>query len=296
MNIRLLKQSLLCVVGLVILSLSAALWAKDVQMVRYLGNNTASVSESYYLSIIDRALKVTEGDYGPYEVVFTQEEVTAERKHELLVVGNKVNIDRLVGFPSSRGARKGLIRIEAPLLNGFMGFRVPLIRSENQEFFKHITQLDELRGVPLGLGKGWEGNVYRANGFLLSEPINMTMLLKMLAGQRYVYVPLSAIEIEDNYEIDGRYVPELVPDTSMLIYMPLPVYFYVSPKEKKLAERLNKGLKQMMADGSHDEIFNMHFGARLKRLHLADRHLIKIPNPEDDGSLGEPDFEKLKDY
>ena len=260
--------------------------AVEPMLVKYLGNNTNSISEEYYLAMIESALKVTEATYGPYQLVFTQEQLSSERKHDLLVDGDKVNVDRLVGFPSQKGPRKGLIRVDVPVLNGVMGYRILLIRKEDQVRFSSISTLDELRKLSMGFGKGWEGHVYKFNGFSVAEPLNMTMLLKMLAGRRYHFVPLSVIEIDDNYEIDGQRVDGLVPEQTLLLYMPLPVYFYVSPKQSLLADRLTLGLTYLQENGQMDSLFKTHFGERLMRLHLAKRTLIELTNPDDDGSLG----------
>lgn len=297
MYVRSTINILLCISLLTLYLLSARfVQAAEPLLVKYLGNNTESISEDYYLAIIDAALKATEHAYGPYELVFTQEQLTSERKHDLLVVGDKVNIDRLVGFPAQKGPRKGLIRIGLPVLNGFMGYRILLIRKEDQERFSGIKSLEELSRLPMGFGKGWEGYVYKHNGFSVSEPLNMTMLLKMLAGKRYFFVPLSVIEIDDHYEIDGNPVENLVPEQTLLIYMPLPVYFYVSPNQPLLADRLTQGLKYLKEKGELDAIFKSHFSERLKRLHLSRRTLITLSNPDDDGSLGVVDHNLLMSF
>ena len=269
--------------------------ADEPLLVKYLGNNTASISEDYYLAIIDAALKATESTYGPYQLVFTLEQLSTERKHDLLVAGEKVNIDRLVGFPNQKGSRRGLTLIDIPLLNGFMGYRILLIRKEDQQRFSDIKTLDALCELPMGFSKGWEGHVYKHNGFTVVEPLNITLLLKMLAGKRYAFVPLSAIEIDDHYEIDGTSINNLVPEQTLLIYMPLPVYFYVSPEQPVLADRLTTGLKYLQENGQLNNIFNEHFGERLKRLRLSERTLIELSNPDDDGSLGVTNHAVIQD-
>lgn len=270
--------------------------ADEPLLVKYLGNNTSSISEEYYLDVIKSALKATESTYGPYRVDFIQEQISSERKHDLLVVGDKVNVDRLVGFPNQKGPREGLIRIGLPVLNGFMGYRILLIRAEDQPRFSSIKNIEELRKLPMGFGKGWEGHVYKHNGFSVAEPLNMTLLLKMLAGKRYHFVPLSVVEIDDHYEIDGKQVDNLVPEQTLLIYMPLPVYFYVSPEQPLLADRLTLGLKYLQESGQLDKIFKVHFGERLKRLGLSKRTLIELSNPDDDGSLGVVNHELLREF
>lgn len=297
MNVRSTKATALFVllVSIVFLPVRIA-QAAEMQTVRYLGNNTASISEDYYLTIIDTALKSTESAYGPYQLIFTQQQLSTERKHDLLVLGDKVNVDRLVGFPTQRGAREGLIRIDVPVLNGFMGYRILLIRKKDQPRFSNIKTVEELRKMRMGFGKGWEGHVYKYNGFSVAEPLNMTMLLKMLAGKRYSFVPLSVVEIDDYYEIDGKPVNNLAPEQTLLIYMPLPVYFYVSPEQPILADRLTLGLRYLQENGQLDAIFKMHFGERLKRLRLSERTLIELSNPDDDGSLGVIDHKILKQF
>lgn len=269
--------------------------AREPLLVKYLGNNT-SINEDYYLAVITAALKATEPSHGPFKLMYAQEQISSERKHDLLILGDKINVDRLVGFPTLDGPRKGLIRVGTPILNGFMGYRILLIRTENQTRFSAIKTLDELRKLSMGFGKGWEGHVYKYNGFSVAEALTMPMLLKMLAGKRYYFVPLSAIEIDDTYEIDGVQVSSIAPEKSLLIYMPLPVYFYVSPSEPELADRLTLGLNYLKASGQMEKIFHEYFGERLKRLNLSSRRLIELENPDDDGSLGAPDHEQLKQF
>lgn len=269
--------------------------ATQITQVKYIGNNSA-IREDYYIALIDAALKATENDYGAYQITYLQEPLASERKHELLVSGEKLNIDRLVGFPTDDGPRKGLLRVDIPILNGFMGYRALLIRAENQTRFSAISKLDELLELPMGFGKGWEGDVYKHNGFTVAETTNVDMMLKMLAGKRYAFIPLSVIEIEDNYEIEGVRVDALVPEKTLLIYMPLPVYFYVSPTEPILAERLTKGLRTLKASGEIDNIFMAHFSERLRRLNLSRRNIIELTNPDNDGSIGVPDHRVLQRF
>ena len=261
--------------------------------VKYVGNNF-HISEKYYLDLIDAALASTRPSHGPYEIIYSEEPLTSTRKHELLVAGDKVNIDRLVGFSAVEGPRKGLLRVEQPILNGVMGYRVLLIRKEQQDLFAPIKTAAQLQRFTMGFGRGWEGYVYTHNNFRVVEAPNMDQLLKMLAGKRYSFVPLGVIEIEDNYTLAGEPVNSLAIEQNLLLYMPLPVYFYVSPAAPALAERLTLGLKTIYANGRAQQIFRQHFGARLQRLNLSRRHIIHLQNPDDDGSLGAVDHSWLK--
>lgn len=262
---------------------------------KYVGNNLG-LDETYYLELIECALRVTEPRYGAYKVEYSQAALSSERKRELLIAGERLNVDRLVGFHTPTGPRSALLFVNVPLLRNFMSYRIPLIRSESQARFDQVKNLDDLRKIPMGLGKGWEGYIYQRNGFNLSEPINFESLLKMLAGGRYDFVPLSAIEIENEYRLNQQVINQLAPEKHLLIYSPLPNYFYVSPQAPELAMRLRIGLKQMQNEGSMDRIFEKHFGERLRKLHLSQRQLIEIPNPQDDGSLDHDVRKAIQNY
>lgn len=274
---------------------SAASATGDVLQVKYIGNNH-QVSEQYYLALIAAALETTRASHGPYHINFSEQTLTSERKHELLIAGDALNIDRLVGFPVAQGPRLKLLRIDQPILQGAMGYRVLLIHKDNQALFDKIYALNELRQLSMGFGRGWEGHVYTHNQFPVTESLNMTSLLKMLAAQRYMFVPLSIIEIEDNYLLDGERAKNLAIEKNLLLYMPLPVYFYVSPNAPELAERLQSGLQTLSKSGAMDDLFRQHFGSRLQRLNLSKRRLIKLQNPDQSSDYPEQHHQWLGNY
>lgn len=274
----------LLLLGLAMAASSNARSSDTPLEVKYVGNNL-HISEDYYLALITAALDATRASHGDFKISYSHEALSSERKHELLIAGTKVNIDRLVGFPATKGPRVELLQVDYPILNGFMGYRVLLIRREQQPHFSKVKTLADLKQFTMGFGRGWEGHVYSHNQLTVTEATNMPQLLKMLAGNRYDFIPLSVIEIEDNYVVDGIATQQLEIEQNLLVYMPLPVYFYVSPNAPELAERLTLGLKALNASGVTQTIFANHFGARLERLRLAERRLIELQNPEDDGSL-----------
>ena len=268
--------------------------AASLLVVKYVGNN-AGVDEDYYVELLDTALKTTEPSFGPYRIEFSRESLSSDRKRELLVAGDRVNVDRLVGFHTTKGPRAALLFVNVPLLRNFMGYRIPLIRRGTQERFDQVKTLADLKQLSLGLGKGWEGFIYQHNGFNLYEPITFELLLKMLAGGRYDFVPLAATEIQQTYKIGADEIP-VTPEQHLLIHTPLPQYFYVSQQCPLLAKRLRIGLKAMEDDGRMKSIFDKYFAQSLKELRLQDRVIIEVPNPDDDGSLPAISAEEFKSY
>ena len=269
--------------------------AANPLVVKYMGNQYG-VDERYYLEIIENALKITEPRFGSYRIEYTEEPISAMRKKALVLLGERVNIDRIAGFYSNKNAYENLLQVKIPLLNGFMGYRVPLIRSDNQRVFDKTNTLEDLRNISMGLAKGWDGYIYKANGLDVFEPISMASLLNMLAANRFGFVPLSIVEIENQYEIKGESANVLSPEKKLLLYMPLPVYFYVSPRTPELAERLSLGLQEMQNNGSMKNMFDKYFSAKLKKLELSKRTIIELKNPDDDGSLGVNDHKDIEEY
>nr|WP_324257446.1 hypothetical protein [Cellvibrio fontiphilus] len=288
-------QMVLFILSWLIGSAAALAPHQETLHVKYIGNNQ-QVSEHYYLDLIDAALAITHESHGDYQIHFAQEDLSSERKHDLLIAGEKLNIDRLVGFPTDEGPRTKLLCVDHPILKGAMGYRVLLIHKNNQATFERIHSLAALNELTMGFGRGWEGHVYSHNQFTLVEAHTMTNLLKMLAGQRYSFVPLSIIEVEDNYALEGQPAANLVIEKNLLLYMPLPVYFCVSPAAPQLAQRLQIGLDELDKSGAMDALFHKHFGTRLARLELAKRRLIELENPDADGSLPKANHKWLNRY
>jgi len=267
---------------------------REPLIVKYVGNNLG-LWESYYLELIDTALKSTANE-GLYRIDFVEESLSATRKREMLVAGNRINIDRITGFGSKNNSHQGLLRVKVPLMRGFHGFRIPLIRKELQARLNHVNSANELRQFSLGLGRGWEGYIYKKENFTVIEAQDMSSLLKMLAAGRFDFIPLAATEIEDNYSIHNKPLAALAAENRLLIYMPMPIFFYVSEKTPELANRMERGLLIMEKEGKMKSIFDKYFAERLKKLHLSQRVIIEIPNFEDDGSIGKMNTNFLKEY
>lgn len=263
---------------------SLAAFAEEPFVVKYIGSNPG-IKEDYYLELIDAALKATEDTHGSYRIAFSEAPITSKRKREMLLSGDRINIDRLSGFPSQQDLRQGIIKVNYPLLHNMLSYRVPLIKKGGQVRFDNVKSLRDLRNLSVGMGQGWEGDIYKSNGFNLVVAPNTVLLLKMLVVGRYDFLPLSAVEIEDFYKIDEQVIGELVSEKNLLICSPLPVFFYVSASFPLLAERLRIGLEKIDANGQEDKIFEKYFSEKLKKLNLSKRIIFELQNPENDGTF-----------
>lgn len=251
-------------------------------IVRYIGSNPG-VDERYYLAMLDEALKATAKSAGDYEIIFTEETLSSQRKRELMLSDDeRINVDRFIEGPIKTAEYSNLIKVNYRLLNGFLGYRVPLIREGTQELFDHVKNIDDLKKIRMGLAAGWEGWLYERNGFSVAEPIGMTMLLKMLKAGRFDFIPLGATEIQSKYKIESGETLNLVPEKNLLIRYEFSAYFFVSNKHPLLAKRLETGLKLIEKNGTSKKIFDSFFADHLKNLNIANRRIIEIKNAEID--------------
>lgn len=248
--------------------------------------------------MLDAALAVTQKELGDYRIDFTEEAISSHRKRDLTAAGDRINVDRFIVDNSTfkSGDHTLLIKVNYPLLQGYLGYRVPLIRKGTQHQFDGVKNLADLRAIKMGLGRGWEGWLYTQNGFSVIEPLGMTSLLKMLAAGRFDFVPLGAIEIQDEYRISDTEKLNLVAEKNLLIHYDFSPYFFVSGKQPLLAQRLEKGLKIIERDGTAKAIFSIHFKDRLKKLNFAKRTVIEIKNTEDSFLFADTANEQLDAY
>jgi hypothetical protein len=73
--------------------------------------------------------------------------------------------------------------------------------------------------------------------------------------------------------------PDLALEETILLYYPWPKFFYVNKDNAKLAQRVERGLKLMIADGSLDRLFIKYNQQPMDMVNLKNRKLFKIDNP-----------------
>lgn len=67
-------------------------------------------------------------------------------------------------------------------------------------------------------------------------------------------------------------------EENLLLYYPWTAYFVPNKNNSKLAERIEKVMNRMVADGSYDRIFHKYDKSAIDRANLKNRRLFKISN------------------
>jgi hypothetical protein len=71
-------------------------------------------------------------------------------------------------------------------------------------------------------------------------------------------------------------------EKSLLLYYPMPVYFWFpnTPEGLARAKRVEEGMQAIVRNGTLDRLFKARFDPMIKELQLKKRRVLRIPNPE----------------
>jgi hypothetical protein len=175
-----------------------------------------------------------------------------------------------------REARLRPIRI--PLFQGMIGWRLLLIKEQDQERFAAIDSVDELKALRAVQGHDWPDTpILQQHGFSVVRSASWEGMFKMLSTSRIDYFPRAATEIR----AELTQFPDLglAVEKSLALHYPSAYYFFVAPENEELAYIIEKGLNIAIANGSFDQVFMTYFGADIKRMNLGKRTIMRLENP-----------------
>ncbi|MBC3860773.1 amino acid ABC transporter substrate-binding protein [Undibacterium jejuense] len=229
------------------------------------------------IEILRTALEKTRAKYGDFECGPSSSFVPKKRSVEDLERDDhSVNV---IWNPTSEELERKFLVIRIPLRKGLLGYRIPLIRKEDQSKFDQIKTEEDLKKFTVGQGIDWNDiPVYKAHGIeVIQAPY--AQLSKMLAGRRFDMFPRGVGELLGEYERYHEIYPEIAIEKNLAFYYQFPVYFFFNLKDQQLKERIETGLQIMRKDGSFDSIFNKYNMNAIEKLNLKGRRLIRLSNP-----------------
>lgn len=213
------------------------------------------LSTGYYLDLLSVVLDKTEQEYGSAKLVF--EPVPVSGSLWKFVLNNK-RIDVHWLTPSA-AFESHLKRIPVEILYGGLGLRGLIIKESRQQEFLQVKTLDDLRRFTACQGEQWpDVQVLHYAGLKVHRVEKFESMLDMLRKGRCDYFPRSVIEGNTELAHQGYSEPEFVFLTSVLLYYPMPVHFYVDPQDKALYRRLELGLKAMHDSGELLSFMQQH--------------------------------------
>jgi len=233
----------------------------------------------YQWEVLRTALEKTQGEWGPYRLVAGDVMTERRQAYELRNATGNLTVMYLGTTPEFE---RELVPVRIPVDRSLGGYCVFLVRAGEQARFDAVRTLDDLRQFTYGLGLGWiDVEILRASGFKVVTGSSYDGLFEMLVNRRFDVFLRGAVEILDEYEQRRGELRDLRIEDSLLLYYPLPMYFWFAktPEGQRLSQRAEAGLRLMLADGSYDEIFDRYQRAKIERLQLKKRTIFRIENP-----------------
>lgn len=247
----------------------------DIEVVRYFqrGDNT-----SFHAELLKLALDRTVSSDGPYRLEFISKNITYARKLFFLEHGDLIDIEILA---TNREREQRFLPIRVPLLYGLLGYRSLMIRNEDLDEFKDIKTLRQLNErFKAGFNSHWaDMKILKANNIPVIEAVKLDSLLKMLEGGRFDYFPRGLSEIPGELKNLEEDYPTLTEEPTIALYYPFPVYYFVNKSNQRLADRVERGLKLLIKDGSFRSLFLKHYRDVIRRANLKGRKIFTLENP-----------------
>ena len=239
--------------------------------------HTVDNPSAIIMDTLTRALDITRDEYGDYEIIPSMQ-MEQGRAVKKLSKEYKGKLD-IAYFPTTKEREEHAIPIRIPLIGGLMGYRLCLIKENNQYKFSNINDIQDFidQGLTIGQHQDWpDSTILRNNGLKVSTTHKYSLLFEQLNKQRFDCFLRGVNEINDEYiqHSDARFAIE----NSLLIHYPYLTFFFVNEQRPELAERLTIGLTRLQENGTLAKLLDYYYKDRLDKLHLYSRKIIYLNN------------------
>lgn len=205
---------------------------------------------SYFPRLLQLALDKTRSE-GPFQIDQIDRHLTSPRQVTEIKNNGIINL-MWDGSNKQREAELWPVRIS--LLRHLNDYRVFLIRAEDQHAFSAVTTLAQLRTLTAGAGVNWPStDVLRFNQLPVVTSIAYEYLFPMLRARRFDYMPRGVYEASNEQRIYKR--EQLAVEKTIFLHYHVPFYFFVSRENAALGQRVERGLRIAIKDGSFDRLF-----------------------------------------
>ncbi|MBU1618952.1 MAG: transporter substrate-binding domain-containing protein [Gammaproteobacteria bacterium] len=210
-----------------------------------------------------------------YQAHPSETELSQFRTLRQLEVGAGIDV---VWTMSSPEREKQLRPIRIPIDRGLIGWRLLLIRQQDQQLYLELQDKEQLKHLRTIQGLDWpDYQVLQSNGFAVSSSASYKGMFHMLNAKRIDYFPRSVTELPAEIAAFPAY--QLMAAPKWVLHYPAVLYFFVNKNNDKLAEAIEQGLRIAMADGSMKQLFMQHFYGALQQADLKSRSVLRLNNP-----------------
>lgn len=243
----------------------------------------------YDNSLLKLALDLTVEEFGPYKLE-PSPVMNFTRAIKMAESGAYPNF--MLKLSYEERLKDTLDFVPVDIDRGIVGYRVFFVSQKNKEKIAGITTHEELKKLKIIQGQGWSDvPLLRAAGFdNVIELASYESLFPYVAEGRADILPRGANELMGEYNAHKN-IEGLTYDEKLILYYPLPRFFYTTKGNDAAIARVNLGLQKAMKDGSFLKLWKKEYQTSIDFLKMKDRKIFKIPN-SNLGGLGDDDYEK----
>lgn len=238
--------------------------------------SSLDVRPKYTHAVLRKALDMSMDKYGDYEIKVSKHSMN--NFEQIMEVHDGIHINLTMAMSSPDWEYLAL-PIRIPIRRGIANYRLLAINKNNQEKFKNIETLEQLKALKVGSQKEWIiNNILDDEGFSIIESTSYDGVFRMLEKNRFDFILRGIHEGFDEVKIRKDDLPNLMIEPHLAVYIPQPYYIFVSPKTPRIAERVTYGLEKMVSQGTLKQMFEEHYGSYIKKANLANRTIIHVGN------------------
>lgn len=153
--------------------------------------------KNYFIDVLQLAIDKSTSQYGPAKLQVV--DIPMEQQRQLKSLND--NILDVMWAMTSIQREKYALPVRIPLLKGLLGYRVLVVRKDQQQRFSAITQLSQLKKLTAVQGFGWSDvQILQDNGFKVEMSSWYDTIYKSLNSGFYDYFPRSVLEVAEELE------------------------------------------------------------------------------------------------
>ncbi len=230
----------------------------------------------YRWKLLERVLAYERDTAGEVRLQPYAEDVTQNRGISLLQAG----VIDVIALGTNKERERLMRPVRIDILRGIVGFRLLVIRADDQPRIARIDAAALHRELSFGLNSQWADlPIMRANGYTVVTTPVYENLFEMLAAGRFDAFPRGLNEARRELEERKLTYPRLAIERSKALFFAFPVYFWVNKNNPALAQRIERGLRRALADGSFRRLFDDYHAAEIAALRSEKRQVIHLTNP-----------------
>ena len=239
-------------------------------------DNDIDTRKYYEIELLTLALEKTKDKYGDYKLI-------PSKKMTITRASYNLKENKIKNFILKDSVKNSYLKefsfANFPVDRGIVGYRVSFISPKMKEKINDVKSLKELKTLKFAQGVGWlDTKILKLNGFDVRVISNYDSFFRMLTLNRIDLFPRGINELLPEYNA-YKYLQKLDFDNTFALYYPLPRFFFMNKKNKRIIKRIEEGLKIGYYDGSVDKLFEKYYQPSIDFVNMKQRKIYKIDNP-----------------